>query len=188
MKRAGTAANRRFEVETFRLCRGGSRCLVFVNFLLSGYCFASQHGGFAQATAAVQISGVVDDPNGAAVADADVKAIQTSTNFVRMESTGPDGSYALSSLPIGPYAIEVSVAGFKTFRQQGIVLQVNNNPVINIKLELGSVSQQIEVVANASMVEAQTTSVSQVIDQRRVVDLPLNGRQPTQLVCRPGLP
>ncbi len=141
---------------------------------------------FPQAAAVVQISGVADDPNGAAVADADIKAIQTSTNLVRTAKTGADGAYVLSSLPIGPYEIEVSVAGFKTFRQQGIVLQVNDNPVINIKLELGSVTQQIEVVANASMVEAQTTSVSQVIDQRRVVDLPLNGRQPTQLVLLSG--
>jgi carboxypeptidase family protein len=147
-----------------------SRLLALALLLL----FLGATGAFPQATAVVQISGTVQDPNGAAVVDADVKATQTSTGFVRSAKTGPDGAYTLSSLPIGPYQIEVSVAGFKTFKQQGIVLQVNNNPVINVRLELGSTTQQIEVVANASMVEAQTTSVSQVIDQRRVVDLPLN--------------
>ncbi len=139
-----------------------------------------------QATAVVQISGTVLDPNGATVANAQVKAIQTSTGLIRIVSAEPDGTYVLSALPIGPYRLEVAVSGFKTYVQEGIVLQVNNNPVVNVKLELGSVTQQIEVTANASMVEAQTTGVSQVIDQRRVVDLPLNGRQPTQLVLLSG--
>lgn len=177
----------RFNLLSFETSRSTPR-LSFVNRLSLAIVLSLTPSAvlFGQATAVVQISGTVEDPNGAAVANAEVKATQTSTNFVRVATTGPDGAYALSSLPIGPYEIEVSVAGFKTFRQQGVVLQVNNNPVLNIRLELGSVSQQIEVVANANMVEAQTTGVSQVIDQRRVVDLPLNGRQPTQLVLLSG--
>src|SRR5439155_1645198 len=67
-----------------------------------------------------------------------------------------------------------------------IVLQINTNPVVNVTLQVGSLSQEVEVSANATMVETQTNSVSQVIDQRRVVDLPLNGRQPTQLILLSG--
>jgi len=70
--------------------------------------------------------------------------------------------------------------------QTGIVLQVNTNPVINVTLQVGSLSQEVEVSANATMVETQTNGVSQVIDQRRVVDLPLNGRQATQLILISG--
>src|SRR5262249_20238123 len=70
--------------------------------------------------------------------------------------------------------------------QTGIVLQINTNPVVNVTLQVGSLSQEVEVSANATMVETQTNSVSQVIDQRRVVDLPLNGRQATQLILLSG--
>lgn len=139
-----------------------------------------------QATAVVQISGTVVDPNGGVVPRAHVKVTQTATGLIREATTGEDGNYVLSSLPIGPYRLNVEAGGFKAYVQDGIVLQVSNNPVVNVKMELGSITQQVEVNANASMVEAQTTGVSQVIDQRRVVDLPLNGRQPTQLVLLSG--
>jgi hypothetical protein len=141
---------------------------------------------FGQATAVVQIAGVVTDPNGAAVPGATVRAIQTETNFVRATTSGADGSYALRNLPTGPYRLEVTADGFKTFNQKGIVLEVNNNPTVNVALELGSLTQTVEVQASASMIETQNTGVSQVIDQRRISELPLNGRQPTQLILLSG--
>ncbi len=140
----------------------------------------------AQATAVDQISGNVQDSTGAAIPAAHIKALQTDTGFSRSTVSGSDGSYALSSLPIGPYEIEVSAAGFKTYKQEGVILQVNTNPKLNPVLEVGLVSQQVEVHANVQMAETQTTGISQVIDERRVVDLPLNGRQPTQLVLLSG--
>lgn len=142
--------------------------------------------GSAQSTAVVQISGTVFDPGGSAVAGAQIKALQTDTGFTRTTTSGPDGGYLLSNLPIGPYRLEASSQGFKSYAQQGIVLQVNTSPVINVSLELGSLSQEMEVRASAVMAETQTNSVSQVIDERRVVDLPLNGRQPTQLILLSG--
>ncbi len=152
--------------------------------LLIGLLFAIPL--FPQATAVVQISGTVVDPNDAALPNAQVKAIQTSTGFTRTTQSGQDGTYVLTSLPIGPYQLEVIADGFKAFTQKGIVLQVNSNPLVNVKLDLGAVSQQIVVSADATMPETQSTAISQVIDQRRVVDLPLNGRQPTQLVLLSG--
>jgi hypothetical protein len=141
---------------------------------------------FPQATAVVQINGSVQDSSGGTIAGAEVTATQTSTGFVRKATTAPDGSYALSNLPIGPYRLEASAPGFKAYRQDGIVLQVNTNPTINVKLEVGELSQSVQVQATAEMAETQTSGISQVIDQRRVVDLPLNGRQPTQLVLLSG--
>jgi hypothetical protein len=135
---------------------------------------------------AVQISGVVTDPAGAAVPGAKVKASQTETGFSRTVPTGPEGNYALSNLPIGPYRLEVTADGFMAYAQGGIVLQVNTNPVINIVLRLGALTQTVDVSAGAAMVETQSNGFSQVIDQRRVVDLPLNGRQATQLILLSG--
>jgi hypothetical protein len=89
---------------------------------------------FAQATAVVQISGAVTDPNGGFVPGAEVKAIQEATGFTRSAATAPDGSYILSSLPVGPYRLEVSAKGFKTYVQRGIVLQVSMNPEVNVSL------------------------------------------------------
>ncbi|MDQ2946440.1 MAG: carboxypeptidase-like regulatory domain-containing protein [Acidobacteriota bacterium] len=145
---------------------------------------------FPQATSVVQISGVVTDPAGASVPGATLKAVQTDTGFTRTTETGVDGSYTLANLPIGPYRLEVTAPEFKTYLQQGIVLHVNTNPSIHVVLQIGALSQAIEVSANANMVETQTNSISQVIDQRRVVDLPLNGRQATQLIlsCRSAWP
>ena len=100
--------------------------------------------------------------------------------------SGTDGAYVISNLPIGPYRIGVTAPGFKTYIQEGVLLQVNTNPTINVALEVGSLSQEINVHASAEMAETQTVGISTVIDERRVVDLPLNGRQPTQLVLLSG--
>ncbi len=140
----------------------------------------------AQATV-VQISGVVSDPQGSVIPGAAVKAVQTATGFVRTTTSGADGRYILPNLPVGPYQLEVSSEGFKTYVQRGIVLEVSTNPVVNVALELGAVSQAIEVTANATMTETQQTAVSQVINQQRILELPLNGRQATELVLLSGM-
>jgi hypothetical protein len=141
---------------------------------------------WAQATAVDQIAGTVRDASEAVIPGAQIKAVQTETGFVRVTSSGTDGTYVLTSLPIGPYEVEVSAPGFKSYKQRGIILQVNTNPTLNPVLEVGQVTERIEVQANAQMAETQNTGISQVIDQRRVVDLPLNGRQATQLVLLSG--
>ena len=82
--------------------------------------------------------------------------------------------------------MEVQASGFKLYSQSGILLQVGNSVEINPTLAVGSVNESIEVTASAEMVETRETSISQLIDQRRIVDLPLNGRQPTQLIVLSG--
>lgn len=141
---------------------------------------------YAQAIANSQISGVVQDASGGAVPGATVKVTQTSTGFTRTVTTGADGSYTIPNLPVGPYELEVTASGFSTYVQKGIVLQVAVNPAINPVLQVGAVSAQVSVTADAAMAETHNNSVSQVIDQERITDLPLNGRNATQLVLLSG--
>src|SRR6266705_2960750 len=77
--------------------------------------------------------------------------------------------------------------GFRTYVQTGITLQVNSNPVIPVVLDVGQVSEQIEVAADAALVETRSTGVGQVIDNQRVLELPLNGRQATELIFLSGM-
>src|SRR5215469_15137689 len=140
----------------------------------------------AQTTTVSQISGIVQDATGASVAGSQVTVTNTDTSASRTAVSGPDGAYAITNLVVGPYRLQVTKEGFATYNQSGIVLQVNTNPEINVVLKVGAVTEQVEVQANAGMVETQNTSVGQVIDQQRVVDLPLNGRNPAQLISLSG--
>src|ERR1700735_1774851 len=140
----------------------------------------------AQAVNNASIHGVVQDSTGAVVGGAQVKATQTDTGRVQAAVSGPDGTYLLADLPVGGYSLEVTSAAFSKYLQTGIVLEVGQNVQVNIALAVGSVSQEVHVSANAAMVETQDTSVSEVIDQKRIVDLPLNGRQATDLIALAG--
>jgi outer membrane receptor protein involved in Fe transport len=141
---------------------------------------------FAQSGGTAQISGTVHDPSGSAVPGAQVKATKTDTDLTRTVETGADGSYILPNLPIGPYRLEIMKDGFSTSVQNGIVLQVASSPTVEITLQLGAVSQQVQVEASALTVETRSSGVGQVVDQQRVVDLPLNGRNPTDLIYLAG--
>jgi hypothetical protein len=140
---------------------------------------------WAQSTA--QINGTVRDASGLAVADATVKVTQTATGAVRTAPSGTDGAYVLANLPIGPYLLEVTKEGFTKYAQSGIVLQVDSNPTIDVAMKVGSVTEQVTVQADANMVETHTTSVGTVVDNQRVVEMPLNGRNATQLVFLAGM-
>jgi hypothetical protein len=140
--------------------------------------------GWAQATA--QISGTVRDQSGAVLPGAEVTATQTDTGIARNAVTNETGSYVLPNLAIGPYRLEAALPGFRTFVQTGIVLQVSSNPVINPILDVGQVTEQVEVQANAALVETRSTAVGQVIENERILELPLQGRQVTDLITLSG--
>lgn len=154
---------------------------LFVRVLL---CLAFGSAVFAQSVS--QISGTVKDATGLAVPDAQVTATQTDTGATRTTVSAASGAYSLPSLPIGPYRMEVKKEGFSTFVQTGIVLQVDTAPTIDPVLTVGAVSQAIEVEAAATMVESHSSGVGQVVNQQQVVELPLNGRQVTQLITLAG--
>ena len=139
---------------------------------------------WAQATA--QISGTVQDQSGAVLPGVAVTATQTDTGISRGTVTNETGSYVLPNLSVGPYRFEAVLPGFRTFVQTGIVLQVNSDPVINAVLQIGQVAETVEVQANSAQVETRSTAVGQVIENERILELPLNGRQVTDLITLSG--
>jgi Carboxypeptidase regulatory-like domain len=139
-----------------------------------------------QAVNNAQIHGVVNDSTGAAVSGANVKATKSDTGVAQSTVSGADGSFVLPGLPVGGYSLEVTAAAFSKYVQTGIVLEVGQNVQVNVGLTVGSVTEEVHVSADAAMVETQDTSISQVIDQKRIVDLPLNGRQATDLILLSG--
>src|SRR3954470_2412073 len=106
--------------------------------------------GMAWGQATAQISGTARDQSGAVLPGVEVTATQTETGISRMSVTNETGSYVLPNLPIGPYRLEAALPGFRTFRQTGVVLQVNTSPLINPVLEVGQITEQVEVQANAA--------------------------------------
>ena len=141
---------------------------------------------WSQAVSTSQVSGTVQDSSGAAVPTAQVTLTQTDTGQVRSTVTGTDGSFLLPNLPIGPYRMDVTKNGFATYVQTGIVLNVNTNPTINVTLKVGAVSEQIMVQSESLAVETHSSGVGQVIGHEEVVELPLNAREPTQLILLAG--
>jgi hypothetical protein len=145
-------------------------------------------GGTAWAQAnTAQISGTVKDPTGAVLPGVEISVTQTATGAKRTAVTNETGNYVFASLPLGPYMLEAGLPGFKTYIQTGIVLQVDANPTINVALQLGQVSDQVEVQANAALVETHSTGIGTVVDNQRVAELPLNGRNATELVFLAGM-
>jgi hypothetical protein len=140
----------------------------------------------AQTVAVAEISGTVTDSSGSAIAAAVVSATETDKQIVRSTVTDAQGGYALPDLPVGPYRLEVRANGFKDHIESGLELAVGNNIQVNITMQVGSVNETVEVKANASLVETKENSVSSVIDEQRIDDLPLDGRQATQLILTLG--
>lgn len=133
-----------------------------------------------------QISGAVRDQTGAVLPGVEMRAIQTATGITRTTISNETGSYVLVGLPTGPYRLEAGLPGFRTYVQSGIVLEVNSNPVINIAMEVGQVTETVEVQANAALVETRTVGVGQIIENERILELPLNGRNVTELIMAAG--
>src|SRR5438132_5022988 len=155
-------------------------CLLAV--ILMSFCAATE--AWAQATA--QVSGTVKDQSGAVLPGVEITVTQTDTGITRSAVTNETGSYVLPNLAIGPYRVEAGLPGFRTYVQTGIVLQVNSSPVINVVLEVGQVAETVEVQANAAMVETRTSTVGSVIENERILELPLNGRNVTDLITLAG--
>ena len=142
---------------------------------------------WAQAVAGSQVSGVIKDSSGAVLPGVLVTMTKTDTGMVRTVNTASNGSYVFTNLPVGPYSLKAELQGFNTYVQQGIVLQVNTNPTIDVTLSVGKVGEQVTVTADSATVETRSVAVGQVIDNQQVTELPLNGRQATELIFLSGL-
>jgi hypothetical protein len=136
----------------------------------------------AQAGATGQISGVVRDESGGVLPGVDVTATQTDTGFKRTAITDAEGLYTLPALPTGPYRIDAMLSGFKAFQRAGVTLQVNGNLTIAITLSLGALSETVSVTGAAPLIETRNMGVGQVMDNERINQLPLNGRNTAELV------
>ncbi|MBI2189893.1 MAG: carboxypeptidase regulatory-like domain-containing protein, partial [Acidobacteria bacterium] len=139
---------------------------------------------WAQATA--QLAGTVRDESGGVLPGVTITVTQTDTGFTRATVTDETGAYVLPNLPVGPYRLEVSLQGFRTYAQTGIVLQVGATPTINAVLAVGSVEETVAVEAAAPIVDVRSAGISEVVDSKRIVELPLQGRQVTDLIVLAG--
>src|SRR5262245_10235978 len=144
-------------------------------------------GGVASAQlSTAQLSGRVTDESGAVLPGVTVTVRQTDTGFTRSDVTAGNGSYVLSNLPLGPYRLDVSLQGFRTYVQTGIVLQVAASPEINVVLSVGSLEESVTVEAAAPLVDVQSSGISEVVQNEQILALPLNGRNAAELVMIAG--
>jgi hypothetical protein len=128
------------------------------------------------------LAGTVIDPGGAVIVGAKVAAINTQTGLNREMQSGSDGGFVFPLLPVGSYRISVEAAGFGRYQQTGIQLAADQSATVQISLKIGSAAESIEVTASAQMVEARSGALSQVVNQQKIVELPLNGRNAASLV------
>src|SRR5450432_3503783 len=127
------------------------------------------------------IRGTVADPTGAAVQGATVSAKQAETGLTRTAVTDHSGAYDVLELPVGHYRLQVEAKGFQTYLQQGITLDVNEKASVPVRLAVGSATQRIEVLADAQIIQGTVTNLGTTVSEREILDLPLNGRDFTQL-------
>ena len=159
---------------------------------LRNLIFAALATCLVSSSSAQQISGsirgTVVDPTGAAVLGASVSATQTETGLNRIAMTDRSGEYVLVELPVGHYRLRVEGKGFQTYIQQGIILDVNETATVPVRLAVGAETQQVDVQADAQLIQSTVTSLGKTVSEREVLDLPLNGRNFTQLgLLQPGV-
>ena len=122
------------------------------------------------------IAGSVLDPSGAAIASAKVTATSLATGLTRTTMTANDGQFVIPLLPVGFYSITAEMAGFERFEQRGIEVRLDQSSSVTNPLKIGATTNLVTVQANAQMVETRSGALSQLITERNVENLPLNGR------------
>jgi Carboxypeptidase regulatory-like domain/TonB dependent receptor len=134
------------------------------------------------------IHGIISDPSGAIVQSAAITATQVETGLTRTVLSDRDGSYLLVELPVGHYRLQVVAQGFQKYLQEGISLDVNESATVLVRLKLGLASQEVEVNANATLVQSTESSIGETVMEREILDLPLDGRDFSQLgTLQPGV-
>ncbi len=124
-----------------------------------------------------QISGQVTDPSGAAIANAAIVATNVETNVKLTTNTGADGRFVLAQVPSGAYVITCDAAGFKKFTRSGVTLQVGDRTTVNIPMQMGAQTESVTVTADVAAIDTDRSVVNQLMDNKSVSELPLNGRQ-----------
>jgi Carboxypeptidase regulatory-like domain/TonB dependent receptor len=152
------------------LCRGFRTSAISLGllFLCSALAFGQSTYG--------SVTGSVLDPSGAAITDAQATLTNTGTAEKRTQSTGADGLFSFVNLIPGQYRLDVEKQGFKHLTRQPIVVEVQQTSHIEATMQVGEVSQTVEVTAQTPLLQAETSSLGQVVEQRKANELPLNGR------------
>ena len=154
--------------------------LTYASFLL--LAVAGGVSNLLGQTGNAQVTGSVTDSSGGVIAGVEITATNEATGIKREAISNDLGFYTLTLLPPGRYRLGTVKAGFRPINRTGITLQVDQDARIDFAMEVGSLSQAIDVAANASRVDTQTATLKEVIDQRRIQELPLNGRDANQLI------
>jgi Carboxypeptidase regulatory-like domain/TonB-dependent Receptor Plug Domain len=128
------------------------------------------------------IEGVIKDASGAVVPSVTVTATNTGTNAAYSSTADSQGAFSIRSLPVGVYNLTASVAGFKKYDANGIRVQVNETSRVDLALQVGATTESVDVEAVVVHVDTESPALKTTIDQTRVEDLPLNGRDPVQLM------
>jgi hypothetical protein len=151
--------------------------VLLVGLFLPGACSML----FGQRTSA-EITGVLSDASGGVVPGAEIVVTNEATGIKRKVDSNELGYYTVSLLPPGSYRLAVTKDGFRPIEQTGITLQVDQVARFDFVLTVGATAQAVEVMADASKVDTQTSTLKEVVDARRIVELPLNGRDANQLI------
>jgi hypothetical protein len=146
--------------------------LSAVFLLLTGQLNAQESG---------QIAGTVKDQSGAVIPNVTVTASEAGTNLSRTAVSNSSGQYELRSLRPTTYTVSAEISGFKKVTESDVRLEANQSLTLNLALELGQVSESVTIESNAVQVDTSTSTIREVVDQSRIVDLPLNGRNAANL-------
>src|SRR5579883_3277332 len=130
----------------------------------------------ARADVTGSILGAVKDRSQGVVAGAKVVVTNAETNFSQETTTAADGTFRFLVLPVGTYRLSVTANGFRPFDETGIVLRVNDQLRYDVVLDVGNVNEKVEISANAVQVQTENTQLGDVIDSKKMLALPLNGR------------
>jgi hypothetical protein len=146
-------------------------------------CIALVTGaGAAMAQQSTQITGRITDQSDAVVAGAEVAVTNTDTGIRRATTSNELGYYTVPLLQPGPYRLSIKRQGFRTLNRTGIILEAEQTARVDAVLEIGTLAETVEVSANVSQVETSSATLKEVVDEQRIRELPLNGRDATQLV------
>jgi len=140
------------------------------------------------AQAAGSITGTVSDESGAILPGVTIEVTNTATNQVRSAISEADGHYTIRQLPPGRYLVKATVGGFKIVLREGVTVTVETAARVDLQMSVGALEESVTVTAEAPLVETRSATLGTVIDEKKIVELPLNGRNFTQLgTLMPGV-
>jgi hypothetical protein len=169
------------------IARSGGKfgvCILALAALVSVSLSGSAHAQLAGAT----LSGVITDKSGAVVAGAQVQIKNVANDQIREVTTNSAGLYSAPNLPPGTYEVKVTASGFTSVLQKGVVLDVGMEQALNVPLNVGQVTETVQVNALTPAIDTTSSTIGATVEEKTVVDLPLNGRDWTQLATlQPGV-